>query len=363
MNLNMIKKVFSVFALVIVNFTILSAQPQVDIPMTFGDGVALNPQIRFGLGLTMTNCIDFPWESDLPPFPPLGAFDARFDLQPYCGEALSSYQDYRPVSAFPFSDSVEHRIIWQLSDFPGVNGFQIGYNLPPNITIRIIDEFNGLIFDSGILSDSGLYIITAPLQAARMKVFYFNVIPVELTSFSTSVIGSNTIQLNWTTATELNNRGFEVQRKTDNTDWQTLAFVDGHGTTTEPQSYSFIDNTVVSNTKYYYRLKQNDFDGKFSYSNVIEIDLGSPKDYSLEQNYPNPFNPSTNISFTLPKKSNVRLTIYNQLGEVVNQLVNQNLEAGKYIYSWNAASHSSGIYLYELQADEFKQIKKMSLLK
>ncbi|MFN3874220.1 MAG: T9SS type A sorting domain-containing protein, partial [Ignavibacterium sp.] len=199
-------------------------------------------------------------------------------------------------------------------------------------------------------------------SAARVYVYYNNIIPVELTSFSASVVGTS-VHLNWATATELNNSGFEVQRRTDISDWQTLAFIKGHGTTTVPQSYSYIDNTVRANTKYFYRLRQNDFDGKFSFSNVIEIDISSLKDYTLEQNYPNPFNPSTNISFTLPKKSNVTITIYNQIGEIVDKLVNQQLEAGSYIYNWNAKGHSSGIYLYELQADDFKQTKKMSLLK
>lgn len=171
------RKLFSILAMFILTLSFTYAQPEIDIPLTFGDGVALNTQPRFGLGTTMTNCIDFPWESDLPPFPPIGAFEARFDLQPYCGSALSSYQDYRPVTSYPFSGTVEHRIIWQLSDFPGVVGFQVGYDLPPEVTIVIKDELGGIIFNSGTLSGSGLYTITAPLTAARMTVTYTNITP------------------------------------------------------------------------------------------------------------------------------------------------------------------------------------------
>lgn len=169
------RKLFSILALVFMSITLTYAQPEIDIPMTFGDGVALNTQIRFGLGLTMTNGIDFPWESDLPPFPPAGAFEARFDLQPYAGSPLSSYQDYRPAASFPFSGTVEHRIIWQLGS--GATGFNIGYNLPPEVTIVIKDELGGIVFNSGTLSGSGTFTITSPLTSARMTVTYTNIAP------------------------------------------------------------------------------------------------------------------------------------------------------------------------------------------
>ncbi|MFN3695487.1 MAG: T9SS type A sorting domain-containing protein, partial [Ignavibacterium sp.] len=298
---------------------------------------------------------------DVPPFPPIGAFEARFFLpENNFSGSLGSYLDIR-YATFPFTGQKEFRLAYQ----PGFGSvINVTWNLPHNQATGVLqDIITGTLINVPI-ADSGMYTVTNPNVFNRLKMLinFVNIIPVELTSFSASVIGAS-VQLNWSTATELNNSGFEVQRKTDNSDWQTLAFIKGNGTTTVPQSYSYIDNTVRANTKYFYRLRQNDFDGKFSFSNVIEIDISSPKDYTLEQNYPNPFNPSTHISFTLPKQSNVTLTIYNQIGEVVAQLVNQKLEAGTYIYNWNAKGMSSGIYLYELQADGFKQTKKMSLLK
>ncbi|AFH48595.1 Hypothetical protein IALB_3020 [Ignavibacterium album JCM 16511] len=183
------RKLFSILSLVVLLVGVAAAQPEIDIPMTFGDGVALNNQIRFGLGLTMTNGIDFPWESDLPPFPPAGAFEARFDLTPYAGSALSSYQDYRPAASFPFSGTVEHRIIWQLGD--GNTGFYIGYNLPPEATILIKDELGGIVFNSGTLSGSGTYHITAPLTSARMTVTYTNIGNVPAPGFSLSPASLN----------------------------------------------------------------------------------------------------------------------------------------------------------------------------
>lgn len=172
------RKLFSILALFIITMSLTYAQPEIDIQMAFGDNGIYNfynTQIRFGLGTTMTNGIDFPWESDLPPFPPAGAPEARFDLTPYAGEPLSSYQDYRPVSGYPFSGTVEHRIIWQLSD--GADQFFIDYDLPPTVSIQIKDELGGIIFNSGTLTDSGRYTITAPLTAARMTVTYTNITP------------------------------------------------------------------------------------------------------------------------------------------------------------------------------------------
>lgn len=177
------RKLFSILSFAVLLVSLAYGQAAVDIQMTFGDGVALNNQIRFGLDLNATNGIDPSLgESDLPPFPPAGAFEARFDLTPYAGSALSSYQDYRPAAAFPFSGTVEHRIIWQLGD--GNTGFYIGYNLPPEATILIKDELGGIIFNSGTLSGTGTYHITAPLTSARMTVTYTNIGNVPSPGFS-----------------------------------------------------------------------------------------------------------------------------------------------------------------------------------
>ena len=89
-----------------------------------------------------------------------------------------------------------------------------------------------------------------------------------------------------------------------------------------------------------------------------------PDKYSLDQNYPNPFNPSTTIEFSLPENvKNVKLTIYNVLGQKVTELVNTSLDAGKYVYQWNAKNVATGLYIYELRTDKFVAIKKMMLLK
>jgi N-acetylneuraminic acid mutarotase len=187
-----------------------------------------------------------------------------------------------------------------------------------------------------------------------------NQLPVELTEFGFRKVDSG-IELHWRTATELNNSGFEVERKSHGADWNTLGFVRGRGTTTEAQSYSFLDRTASG--KVQYRLKQVDFDGQFEYSNVIEVDAGAPKQFALEQNYPNPFNPTTTISYQLPVASQVSLKVYDVLGREVMTLVNGKQEAGVYNLSLNGATLSSGIYFYRLQSGNFVSTKKMMLVK
>ncbi len=186
-------------------------------------------------------------------------------------------------------------------------------------------------------------------------------LPVELTSFSANVV-NNSVSLNWSTATELNNSGFEVQRALDGSDFEAISFVDGFGTTTEFREYSFTDNSVNAG-KYQYRLKQIDYDGSFEYSNVIEVNVGTPVQFELAQNYPNPFNPSTKINFSTPEAGNVKLVIYNLIGESVAEVVNTNMEAGYHTVSFNAANLPSGIYFYTLSAGQFNQTKKMTLMK
>jgi len=192
------------------------------------------------------------------------------------------------------------------------------------------------------------------------------IVPVELTSFTASV-SNGEVLLGWKTATEINNLGFEVERKNESTNsetWQLVGFVEGNGTTTELHSYSFIDDiSSINASSLSYRLKQIDYNGVFEYSDEILVDNLAPSDYVLEQNYPNPFNPSTTIKFGIPEKNNVVLTVYNSLGAEVATLVNEVREAGSYEIDFNANNFSSGIYYYKIASGNFVETKKMILLK
>ncbi len=191
-------------------------------------------------------------------------------------------------------------------------------------------------------------------------------VPVELTSFAAS---SNTtgVDLTWSTATEINNRGFEIQRSSDGTNYNTVGFVKGNGTTTERQSYSYFDQNTVVGT-FYYRLKQLDFDGGYEYSNVVLVDVAGPADFKLAQNYPNPFNPSTTLQFSIPENSHVVVKIFDMLGKEITTAVNGNFTAGTHKEVFNASRLASGNYIYQLNVTtetgkSLMTAKTMTLLK
>ncbi len=198
-----------------------------------------------------------------------------------------------------------------------------------------------------------------------------DIVPVELVNFNANVV-SNAIELIWATATEVNNSGFEIHRKDQkDNEWETIGFMPGFGTTTEPKSYSFIDNDITTGI-YKYRLKQIDFDGTFEYSTQIEVAVDfSPKEFMLYQNFPNPFNPVTKLKYSIPSvtlrqaQSDIRVTliVYDILGREVTTLVNEEKPIGEYEVEFNAANLPSGIYFYQLKAGGFVETKKMILLK
>ena len=225
------------------------------------------------------------------------------------------------------------------------------------------------VFASGFLNPSanqngapfGLF---AALANGTVVQLLPGVVPVELSSFTATVNGTN-ISLNWTTVTETNNRGFEVQRRSSDYDFVTVGFVNGKGTTTQIQNYSFTESNLPLGN-YAYRLKQIDFDGTFEFSNVIEVSVVAPREFSLEQNFPNPFNPSTMISFSLKTDADVSLKVFNLLGQEIATLFNGRLTAGIQQISFNAENLTSGVYFYRIDAKgidgtNFSSTKKMIL--
>lgn len=204
------------------------------------------------------------------------------------------------------------------------------------------------------------------IDAYQAYLLALAMIPVELASF-TAAANENSVTLNWSTATETNNSGFSIERKTPLDErWIEVGFVPGFGTTTERMSYSFTDINL-SMGSYSYRLKQIDFDGTIEYSNEVLAEVSTPNEFALMQNYPNPFNPTTTIGFTIPQTSDVSIDIYNVVGERVASLVNQNLESGYHSIDFDASSLSSGTYIYQLKATGqnaiFVETKKMLLMK
>lgn len=253
----------------------------------------------------------------------------------------------------------------QIASYNVVTGLRGAYRLPNG---------NYLVTNgSGIheITTSNTLVRTIVSGASAQYIDYvdFQLIPVELTSFTAKAI-DNLVLLNWTTATELNNYGFEIQRTSDRTfsNWNSIGFINGKGTTSEPQSYSFRDENLSSG-KYYYRLKQIDFDGSFEYSYVVEVEILNPNEFVLYQNYPNPFNPSTTISWSLPTSSWVSMKLVNSLGQEIDKIVEGYYESGKHSKLYNINSTlPSGIYFYKVEfltndGKFYSDVKKLSLIK
>ncbi|MBW7889074.1 MAG: T9SS type A sorting domain-containing protein [Bacteroidetes bacterium] len=188
-------------------------------------------------------------------------------------------------------------------------------------------------------------------------------LPVELNGL-TAAVQSNNVTLHWQTATEINNAGFDIEKRTGkNGAWKKIGFQEGSGTSNSVKKYSYTEKNL-SEGKYFYRLKQIDRDGKFSYSQEVEaVVTSAPKEFSLLQNYPNPFNPTTTIQYSLPANGNVTLTVYDLLGKEVTILINGIQPAGNYSVSFDASHLSSGMYFAKLQSGGKMRIMKMLLMK
>ena len=233
------------------------------------------------------------------------------------------------------------------------NSGQTWYQIPissSNYQIAIVDSMNQFSAQG-----AGFY---------KLESQFF--IPVELTSFTASVI-KNDAQLFWSTATELNNLGFEVEKSFDNENFEKIGFVPGFGTTTEPKNYSFTVENIVAGLQYY-RIKQIDFDGTETVYNSVEVEGPVPNEFALYQNHPNPFNPSTTISFSLPVDSDVKIRLYNMLGQTVSEILNKGFQAGTHEFEFNANGLSSGAYIYTIEANgvngkNFASTKKMILIR
>ncbi|OGU64632.1 MAG: hypothetical protein A2499_09595 [Stygiobacter sp. RIFOXYC12_FULL_38_8] len=242
----------------------------------------------------------------------------------------------------------------------GANGFNVNWSEG-----LAIDNANKKLFVADIWNNRVLEFTAS------------SALPVELISFTGSANGSS-VTLNWQTATEVNNYGFNVERALmvrQNSPqaqlgmtWEKIAFVQGHGNSNSPKEYSFTENLALAHNlnlnRVQYRLKQIDFNGVFEYSPIVEVNVEAPSQLKLAQNYPNPFNPETTINFQIPFASHVTLKIYDVLGREVASLVDEFKQAGTYVKTLHATSLPSGVYFYKLQtANGFSETKKLILLK
>jgi hypothetical protein len=201
------------------------------------------------------------------------------------------------------------------------------------------------------------------IQQAMQWTLEGDITPVELNSFA-AFSDSRNVNLVWSTATETNNRGFDIERSENGNDFLSIGFVNGAGTTSEKQNYFFKDEKpFASSHKLFYRLKQTDYDGTYEYSKILSVNFDTPQKYELSQNYPNPFNPLTVISYSIIKPCHVKLVVNDIMGRQVALLVDEVKEPGNFAINFDANQLASGIYFYSLITPEFTSTKKMIVVK
>jgi len=240
----------------------------------------------------------------------------------------------------------------------------------PSISNANINQ--GSVIDNTYTNFSGGYIgvvanyTSTGNEGAEFDQFYFATsstasLPVKLNYFEGKYLDEKVL-LNWQTETEVNNYGFNLERKSGNENWSKIKFIAGAGNSNTKNEYSFVDTISVSG-KYLYRLKQLDFEGQYEYSDVIEINIPKPSLYKLNQNYPNPFNPSTTISFKIPTRQKIQVSVYDITGRKVETLINEVKPPGNYKVNFDAHNLASGIYIYKFETINTEVVRKMLLIK
>ncbi len=196
-------------------------------------------------------------------------------------------------------------------------------------------------------------------------------LPVELVYFNYQILDSTKVLLNWGTATEVDNYGFNVEKYSD-ANWGTLVFIPGHGNSNVPNYYSCVDSTINMGKTFLYRLKQIDVNGGIKYSDTLVVTIISgikkensltAKNFFVAQNFPNPFNPSTNIRVEIPERSEIVLCVYNTLGNLIIEKNYGEQSAGVYSITFDGSKLSSGVYYYTILCGKYSQTKPMVLLK
>lgn len=296
----------------------------------------------------------------------LAAFDEATGLVTDWNPSVDNYVNALAVSgntvyAGGFIDAVGGQARRNVAAIDAATGVPTAWNPTANSTVVVLAVNGSVVYAGGYFTTIGGQ--TRPYFAALSESLP---VPVELSSFDAQPSG-NTVSLRWTTASEKNNAGFEVERVKDeleNTLWEKIGFVKGAGTTTAQQGYTFTD-TAPPSAALRYRLKQQDFDGTFAYSPEATVTFNSPQRFSLSQNYPNPFNPETVIGYELPTAAQVSLKIFDVLGREVATLVSLRQPAGRYAARVSADRYrlSGGVYFYRLQTGNFSATKKMLFIK
>lgn len=301
---------------------------------------------------------------------------AEPDFASYCiyrsgaaGTVTSNYNDFYPADptngnvGYWNAAATKSLTDWQTASLQDANSLSVDPLFVSATNLHLLNTTSPVmgkgIAIAGITTDiDGELRDTIPEMGADD---FPGVIPVELVSFTAS-LDKNNVVLKWQTATELNSSYFSIERKVAGSEWASIGRVTAAGSSTNPVDYRFVDEKVVG-PKSFYRLKQVDFDGSYTYSKEVEVNTEMPTTFALSQNYPNPFNPTTKINYSVPFDSKVTISVYSITGELVKELVNNNVAAGSYSVDFNGINLASGMYIYKMVAGSFVQTHKMMLLK
>ena len=344
------------------------ANPLVNIPIRIGDGIGDSDTLFVGIDSAACNGLDACLGEEQFQVPAAGTFSAWLNMP---NSQIATRKDYR-YGLQCENYEYEYQIQYQKGS---ANKINLHWSVPSAVKLRVQDIITGEIIDTIFNSGEDSLIINDPNDVYKLNLtvtYLSKVLPVELTSFNGNVV-NNSVELKWKTATEINNKGFEIERKIPAQDqWQRIGFVSGNGTSTNPAQYKFTDDlkSLMISGNISYRLKQVNYNGSSAYSDEINVKVDlTPKSFVLYQNYPNPFNPSTNIQYALPFESNVNITIYNSLGERIKEFAQGVKDAGNHDIIWYANNQASGVYFYTITAkstdgkNSFNKTQKMMLLK
>ena len=354
------KSLFPILCCLILSITLSAREPEIALHLEISDDAGGYQLLTFGVDSMATDTIDtFLGEKELPPFPPSGAFEARFigdDIGLELGQG--THKDFRKNQL-----GLDSTLVFEMRYQVGSGStIKIKWHWPAGALGNLQDLFGGVIIDKKMAGKDSI-IIDNPgaLDKLRMTATLSETVPVELTDFQAKVVRDH-VDLAWRTESESNNLGFEIQKSSDGVTFSRIGFVPGAGTSTLPHDYTFQD-TELSRGTLYYRLKQMDTDGAFMLSDPVSVAIVPPSDFVLEQNYPNPFNPATTIRYSLSTTAQVHISVVALNGSVIATLVEEYQNAGTYELLWDADHLPTGIFMCRMQAGDYIDVKKMVLIK
>lgn len=343
-----------------------SDRAQIEFPLTFSDGIGGDIQVHFGLDVRATEGYDnvAALNEEVAGFPFSFGKDARL---------IRSTDDERVTRDIRFGAAEDKNltkvhVLEIKKDDDQASDLTMTWALDSWVSVVLQNADSEVVVT---LTGSGSHTFAndsfGDLEDSKftMTVTYDGIppglLPVELTSFTSLVQGSRAV-LHWETASETNNAGFEVQQRI-NGEYQAIGFVNGRGTTTEKQRYTFRTRNLAAGS-HDFRLKQIDFDGTFAYSKSVTAQIALAGAADMEKAYPDPFNPQTQFNLTIAREQNVTIAVYDMQGRLVQTLHQGALSPSEaHLFTFEAFNMPSGRYFIRAVGEFFNESQVVTLLK